>query len=207
MHTRLLLPVDLPSSWGKCALDSPNVSCDFVIQWAKYMVAPQTSWILITIGCCLQIAPESSESYHLIINFNKETPSVLQVKNIYTDHMITVHMIHYVSCYIPYRVLCSILTSSLILEVQEISSFEQQTIAGWGKLKQRLSSTYANEAVDTGGKTRWLHPAAPRINRFGFKSKTGKRQMYTDTPTCERTSVMGSHFPNLLWWIQAMIFI
>ena len=36
-------PADLPTSWGKCALDSPNVSCDFVTRWANCIVLPQTS--------------------------------------------------------------------------------------------------------------------------------------------------------------------
>lgn len=58
-HACMPLPEELSSSWGKCALDSPNVTYDFLTQWAKYITALQTSRMQITRGvaCC----PDNAE--------------------------------------------------------------------------------------------------------------------------------------------------
>lgn len=183
-QTHSLLPADLPSSWGICALDTPNVSCDFVTQCTKYIVVLQTCWMLIIRG-------GSQPSWYL---------SLLRATSSLTKHkrtLIILSVIGHIECYIE-----SELAHYFFLQVQ--SSFFLATNRKW---KQQLSDAYTNEAADIGGRDAYSTERQRWINRFGFKSKTEKRQTYTDTPTCERTSVMGSHFPNLLWWIQAMIFI
>lgn len=65
--------------------------------------------------------------------------------------------------------------------------------------KQPLPCAYTNEVADIrGGECLLLRAAEVNLNVWLSIEDYKKKKTYTDTPTCERTSVMGPHFPNLL---------